>query len=193
MDENLVKIRHARSEKDFPFLKLEDDEYVEFAFKRAKVCYMLIFGVIAGGLALVLFAFLIGVLGQSSIDAMGRNFMYIILLILVLMGLVCAAVAVAVFRGNKLFITNKRVVQLVMKSPVAKSVNIIDLPSVEDASFQQNGILQTMFHYGTFRLSTVGDETTYSFPYSDISPADLRAVSKLITTAKEKAGKKKEG
>ena len=193
MDENLVKIRHARSEKDFPFLKLDNDEYVEFAFKRAKVCYMLIVGVVAGGLALILFAFLIGILGQTSIDAMGRNFMYVILLILVLMGLVCAAVAVAVFRGNKLFITNKRVVQLVMKSPVAKSVNIIDLPSVEDASYQQNGILQTMFHYGTFRLSTVGDETTYTFPYSDISSADLRAVSKLITTAKEKVGKKKEG
>ena len=38
MDEGLGKIRHDRSVKDFPFLKLEDDEYVEFAFKRAKVC-----------------------------------------------------------------------------------------------------------------------------------------------------------
>ena len=33
MDEGLAKIRHARSTKDFPYLKLEDDEYVEFAFK----------------------------------------------------------------------------------------------------------------------------------------------------------------
>ena len=32
MDNNLAKIRHERSVKDFPGLKLEDDEYVEFAF-----------------------------------------------------------------------------------------------------------------------------------------------------------------
>ena len=35
MDEGLAKIRHDRSKKDFPFLKLDDDEYVEFAFSRA--------------------------------------------------------------------------------------------------------------------------------------------------------------
>ena len=190
MNENLVKIRHDRSEKDFPFLKLEEDEWVEFAFKRAKICYLLIFGAVAGGLMVVLFAFLTVLMGQASIDAGGRNFMYLLLIILIGMGLLVAAIAVVVFRGNQMYVTNKHVVQIVMKTPVSKSVNIIDLPSVEDASFQQNGILQTMLHYGTFRLSTVGDETTYTFPYSDISPADLRAVSKLITAAKEEVGKK---
>jgi hypothetical protein len=185
MDENLAKIRHDRSEKDFPFLKLEDDEWVEFAFARAKICYILIFGAIASGLVIMLFAFLMVLIGQPSIDASGRNFMYMLLVILFVMGVACGAVATMVFRGNRMFITNKHVVQLVMKAPFAKSVNIIDLPSVEDASFRQMGFLQTFFHYGTLRLSTVGDETTYTFPYADISPADLKAISKLITTAKE--------
>lgn len=185
MDENLVKIRHARSEKDFPFLKLEDDEYVEFAFKRAKICYMLIFGAVAGGLAIILFAFLVVLLGQASIDASGRNFMYILLVLLIIIGLIFGAVAVSVFKGNQMFVTNKHVIQLIVKSPLVKSVNIIDLPSVEDASFNKAGFLQAFFNYGTFRLSTVGDETTYTFPYSDISQKDLNAVSKLITTAKE--------
>ena len=185
MDENLVKIRHARSEKDFPFLKLEDDEYVEFAFKRAKICYMLMFGAVAGGLAIILFAFLVVLLGQASIDASGRNFMYILLVLLIIIGLIFGAVAVSVFKGNQMFVTNKHVIQLIVKSPLVKSVNIIDLPSVEDASFNKAGFLQAFFNYGTFRLSTVGDETTYTFPYSDISQKDLNAVSKLITTAKE--------
>ena len=185
MDENLVKIRHARSEKDFPFLKLEDDEYVEFAFKRAKICYMLIFGAVAGGLAIILFAFLVVLLGQASIDASGRNFMYILLVLLIIIGLIFGAVAVSVFKGNQMFVTNKHVIQLIVKSPLVKSVNIIDLPSVEDASFNKAGFLQAFFNYGTFRLSTVGDETTYTFPYSDISQKDLNAVSKLITAAKE--------
>ena len=186
MDEGLIKIRHARSKKDFPSLKLDDDEYVEFSFKRSKMCLLAIFGGVAAGLIVILLVFLLVLLGQNSIDEMGRNFMYIILTCLIVAAILIGLVALLIYRGNRLFVTNKRVIQLIMKSPVATSVNIIDLPSIEDASFHQNGLLQKIFHYGTFRLSTVGDETTYTFPYSDISPSELRAVSKLITEAKKK-------
>ena len=189
MDGNLLKIRHDRSVKDFPFLTLDDDEYVEFAFKRAKIWLLMIIGTIAAAISIVLFAFLMILMGQSYIDATARNFLYLILALIIVFGLIAAWIAVIVYRGNQMFITNKRVIQLIMKSPVVKSVNMIDLPSVEDASFHQTGFLQTTLHYGTFRLSTVGDETTYTFPYSDISSADLRAVSKLITSAKEKVKK----
>ena len=42
MDENLAKIRHERSRKDFPGLSLEEGEFVEFAFSRAKIILMMI-------------------------------------------------------------------------------------------------------------------------------------------------------
>ena len=106
------------------------------------------------------------------------------------MAIVISLVALMVYRGNRLFITNKHAIQMVMKSPVATSINMIDLQSVEDASFHQNGVLQKMFRYGTFRLSTVGDETTYTFDYSDINPTELKEVSKLITDAKKKSAQK---
>lgn len=191
MDENLTKIRSKRSKKDFPFLKLEEDEYVEYAFSRAKAC---LFAIIAGtalGLVAILVGFLVVLMGQSSLDAMGRNFLYVILTCLIVAALLIGAVAFIVYRGNKLFVTNKHVIQMVMKSPVATSLNMIDLASVEDASFHQNGILQKLFHYGTFRLSTVGDETTYTFAYSDVTPEEVKGVSKLVTEAKKKAGKEK--
>ena len=54
MDENLAKIRHERSKKDFPMLTLEDDEYVEYAFKRASVCLMLIMAGIGIGVIIIL-------------------------------------------------------------------------------------------------------------------------------------------
>lgn len=186
MDEGLAKIRHDRSKKDFPSLKLEDDEYIEFAFKRAKICLFLIYGGLGIGLIVILLAFLLVVLGQGGLDEMGRNFVYIILVTLFAAAVIAAIFATIIYRGNKLFITNKRVIQKVMLSPVASSTNIIDLGSVEDASFKQAGLMQMMFHYGTFRLATVGDETTYTFPYSDVSAEDLKAVSKLITEAKKK-------
>ena len=190
MDESLTKIRHERSKKDFPNLKLEDNEYVEFAFRRARICLLAILGAVAASVIVVLLAFLLVLLGQSMLDDMGRNFVFIILSTLLVAAILIGAIAIMIYNGNRLFVTNKRVIQMIMESPVVHSVNMIDLPSVEDASFHQHGILQTFLHYGTLRLATVGDETTYTFKYSDISPEDLKAVSKLITNAKKKHGPK---
>ena len=186
MDEGLNKIRHERSKKDFPSLKLEDDEFVEFAFSRAKVYIFAILVSIMLGAAIVLAILLFALMQQDMLDDMGRNFLYIILSAIIIAALIAAVTAIYVYRGNKLFITNKRVIQMIMLSPVATSLNIIDLTSVEDASFHQSGLFQKLLHLGTFRLATVGDETTYTFKYSDISPTELKEVSKLISEAKKK-------
>lgn len=191
MDESLAKIRHERSVKDFPGLRLEDDEYVEFAFSRAKICLLMIFMGTGFGLALILLAFLLVLMGQSMIDEMGQNFLFIILAALVSAALIICIIATRIYNGNKLFITNKRAIQMVMDSIVSKSVNIIDLVSIEDASFRQDSLLQNIFHYGTLRLSTVGDETTYTFKYSDITGEQLKAVTDLISAAKKRGRKKK--
>lgn len=192
MEESLVKIRHERSKKDFPTLKLEDDEYVEFAFRRAKICLLMILGAVVLSMIVILLAFLLVLMGQSMLDDMGRNFVFIILFTLLAAAVLIGAVAVMIYYGNKFFVTNKRVIQMIMTSPVSNSVNMIDLSSIEDASFHQDGILQTFLHYGTLRLATVGDETTYTFKYSDISDEDLKGVTKLITDAKKRGRKNKE-
>lgn len=189
MDEALAKIRHDRSKKDFPLLKLDDDEYVEFAFKRAKVCLMMILGGTAFALIVVLLAFLLVLMGQSMLDEMGKNFLFIILFALLAATTIIGLVSWRIYKGNRLYITNKHAIQTVMDSLVSSSFNIIDLSSIEDASFRQDSLLQKIFQYGTFRLATVGDETTYTFKYSDITPNDLEAVTKLISNAKKLSGK----
>lgn len=190
MDESLVKIRHDRSVRDFPGLKLEGDEYVEFFFRRARICLMMIWGGVFAGLIVILLAFLLVLIGQSMIDEMGKHFLFIILFTLLAATFVILLLALKIYQGNKLYITNKRVMQMIMNSPVSTSINVIDLVSVEDASFRQENIWQKLFHYGTLRLSTVGDETTYTFPYSDISSSDLKAVTDLISNIKEPARRK---
>ncbi len=192
MDKSLVKIRHERSKKDFPGLKLEDDEYVEFAFRRAKACLLMILGGISVGLVIVLLAFLLVLMGQSVLDEMGKNYLFIILFTLLAVAIMAGVIALMIYKGNKLFITNKHVIQMVMTSPVVSSINIIDLSSVEDASFRRNNLMENLFHYGTLRLSTVGDETTYTFKYSDVSGEDLKAITKLISDAKKEAKKEED-
>ena len=185
MDENLAKIRHERSKKDFPGLKLDEGEYVEFFFRRAKIRLKLIWGVTFVGLVIILIAFLMVLLNQDSIEEMGRRFLFIILGALLMAAIVIWLIALKLYNGNKLYITNMHVIQMVMNSPVSTSINMIDLKAVEDASFHQKNLFQKLFRYGTLRLSTVGDETTYTFPYSDITTDQLRAVTELISNAKK--------
>ena len=190
MDEGLAKIRHERSKKDFPGLSLEEGEYVEYAFKRATICLLMIMGGMAFGIIVVLLGFLVALMGQSMIDEMGRKFLFIILFALLAAAVIMGMVAMVTYRGNRLYVTNRRVIQLMMNSLVSSSKNAIDLPSVEDVSFHQDGLLQKIFGFGTLRLATVGDETTYTFKYSDISPEDLEGISKLVSDAKKRSRKK---
>lgn len=185
MDEGLARIRHERSVKDFPFLKLEENEYVEFAFKRARIWLNLIMGSLGAGLIFILLAFLLVLMGQDSLDGIGISYLYIILGALLLAVVLAGVFTMMVYKGNRLFITNKHVIQMVMISPLSNSLNMIDLSSIEDTSYSRDGLVQQIFGYGTFRLSTIGDETTYTFKKSDITQEELKAVSKLITSAKK--------
>lgn len=184
MDRN--SIRSAYNKQDYPELKLEDGETVELVFKRAKICYAIIWG---GIIALVvLMAITIGVLMFSGgiKGKMDGNFVLLIFLTLCVALLICGIATTMVYGRNKLFITNKRVTQFSAASLIISSVNIIDLSSIEDVSFRQNKLLEKLLHYGTLRLSTVGDETTYTFPCVKVSPSEVSTIVKLVNDDKEK-------
>ncbi|MBR6964731.1 hypothetical protein IKH83_00195 [Candidatus Saccharibacteria bacterium] len=185
MDETLANIRHERSKKDFPALKLEDNEYVEFAFSRAKICYLLIWIAVGGAALLISLLFLIVFLTQPEVSDMSRNFLSFLVITIVAAAIIGGLIATKVFSCNKLYITNRRAIQYVMISPVVTSKNIIDLSSIEDASFHQNSIIQKLFKIGTLRLSTVGDETTYTLKYTEVIGGDeLNSITKLIRSNK---------
>ena len=190
MDENLANIRHERSKKDFPALKLEDGEYVEFAFSRAKICYALIWGTVIGVSVIValLFLFVNATNTRSDFNnIMGHNFLTLILTVIIVVAVLAGLVMTKIFSCNKMYITNHRAIQYTMVSPVVTSKNVIDLSSIEDASFRQTSLIQKILKIGTLRLSTIGEETTYTLQYVDILGGDeLNSITKLIRSNKNK-------
>ena len=64
---------------------------------------------------------------------------------------------------NQFFLTNESVIQEIQRGLFSRHEQTVSLGSIEDASFEQNGLLQTMLNYGSIRLSTEGEETTYRF------------------------------
>ena len=184
MKNDLVKLRHARSQKDFPEIALEENEYVELAIRRSPVGVILIWA--GEALAAIFFACIL-ILFQLSpsvtagtLNASGRSFLYLVLYIAFAAILISGLVGTHVYRGNRLYVTNKRLLQQSTNALFSKSTNVIDLVSIEDVSFQQSGVLEHVFKLGTLRMSTVGDETTYTFKYVDTPTDELEVISHLV-------------
>jgi uncharacterized membrane protein YdbT with pleckstrin-like domain len=93
-------------------------------------------------------------------------------------------VAVWVYLQNLFFLTNESVIQCIQQSLFSRHEQTISLGSIEDASFTQTGILQTMLGYGTIRLSTEGEESTYKFTYAQKPQAQVAVLNNAIESFK---------
>jgi len=85
-----------------------------------------------------------------------------LLLFLILLG---GMAATYIYQSNRFYLTNESVIQEIQVTLFSKHEQTVSLSNIEDASYKQNGILQMILNYGTIRLSTEGDETTYRFTY----------------------------
>jgi hypothetical protein len=167
-----TKRRHEESVKAFPDLNLSAAEFVISMVQRHPIGLFapIGLGVLVIGLIIALLANLQPILdsiatpGMIDIATIGPPLFFGGLLVILLIGVLCY-IHVWVYQNNKFFLTNESVIQEIQVSLFSRHEQTVSLQNIEDASFRQQGILQTMFNYGSIRLSTEGDETTYRFNY----------------------------
>ena len=160
--------KHADSERLYPRLNISDGEYVISAVRRHPIGLLapvgmtaLLVTIIAAGLAN--FEHIVAYMGIVDVPDFGPIlFMGVLAILLVLAG---GYIAIWVYLNNEFFLTNESVIQEIQLTLFSRREQTVSLGNIEDASFQQHGILQTMLNYGSIRLSTEGDETTYRFSY----------------------------
>ncbi len=162
-----TKKRHDESVKHFPTLNISDHEYVISAIRRHPIGIILPLLAMCLALALLFvmmfnFPFIAEVLGLGGQSYGMVMLVGILVSILVLIG---GYLAVWVYNNNRFFLTNESVVQEIQMSIFSRKEQTVSLGNIEDASFQQHGPVQTLLDYGSIRLSTEGDETTYRFDY----------------------------
>ena len=161
--------RHKRSVQAYPYLNLSEGEYIISAVRRHPIGLIGTIGI--GGL--VIFMLVFGVAAYATIQenaaaAATMPSVAVVFLIALLIGLLTSVftfIGVYVYMNNKFFLTNESVIQEIQHSLFSKHEQTVSLANIEDASFQQHGILQHLVNYGSIRLSTEGDETTYRFNY----------------------------
>ncbi|MDO4773629.1 MAG: PH domain-containing protein [Candidatus Saccharibacteria bacterium] len=163
-----VRQKHEASVRRYPFLNLSEAEYVILDIKRHPIGIVIPM-MITAVLAIAILAF--AALYPSLITTMTVTMMpspemiFGIALLFVLLTVMGGAVALWVYLQNQFFMTNESVIQEIQHSLFSRHEQTVSLGSIEDASFRQDGIVQMLFNYGTIRLSTEGEETTYVFHY----------------------------
>ncbi len=156
--------KHQESKAKYPDLNLSAGEFVLLDVRRHWIgmAMSVLIGMI---MAVVIIAMLILYPEIAPTDFPSVTvFLLPALLLLVLVAIGCY-VPVWVYYANRFYVTNESVIENIQISLFAHRTQTIGLGSIEDVSFSQNGILQYMLGYGTIRMSTVGDEDTYTFNY----------------------------
>jgi hypothetical protein len=92
-------------------------------------------------------------------------------------------IATVVYEGNHFFLTTESVIQFLRPSLFHTQTQIVNLVNVEDASFDQRGIIQQVLNYGTIRLSTKGEETVYHFYFVNKPSHVVNAVNDAVEEA----------
>ena len=168
-------------------ISLEAGERIVLEIKRTKIIPILIF---AGAClaSVLLFALYILINAGNSfifaLDASGRAFFLLVISIVLGTVWIATLISLNVYTTNKLFVTNKRLIQRVANSLFDTAMNVIDLVSVEDVSFKQSGLFEHLFEVGTLRMSTIGDETTYIFKYLDTPTDELEIITHYVHVEK---------
>lgn len=164
-----VQQKHDQSKQLYPFLNLSEGEYVISAIRRHPIGLLQIWGVVVTGMLALVAAIVFSMgtaLGESSSVAPdNRLWLAMIFLGLIVLLFIGGIIATVVYEGNRFFLTNESVTQHIQASLFAKKEQTISLLNIEDASFRKQGLLQTFLNYGSLRLSTQGDETTYRFNF----------------------------
>ncbi len=162
-----VKKRHAVSMEHFPKLNLSEHEYIVSAVPRHPIG--MIGPLLATALSVsIMFIFImnypyIADVTGMSMDAYG--FVVLIGILMTALFLIGGYLAMWVYVSNRFFLTNESVIQEIQSSIFSRKEQTVSLMNIEDASFDQKGPIQAMLNYGSIRLSTEGEETTYRFDY----------------------------
>lgn len=180
--------RHERSKTLYPQLNLSEGEYVIRSVRRHPIGLVtpLVIGVVLITITLTIltsfgdFIERFGISGELANPSM-LFLLGVLFVIIVGMGM---AVSAYVYTSNKFFLTNESVIQEIQNSLFSRHEQTVSLANIEDASFTQKGILQHVFNYGSVRLSTEGDETTYRFSYVANPKQHVDALNNVVEAFK---------
>lgn len=179
--------RHQESTAAYPDINLSEGEFVITRIKRHPIgLWLPTISTIA--IIVIMMTALISypMIAEDPVtgEVPGLLPITVVTLSLILMVGIGGYIAVWVYLQNTFYLTNESVIQEIQHSLFSKHEQTVSLGSIEDASFRQNGIIQSMFNYGQIRLSTEGEETTYRFQYVENPKEQIALLNNAVEAFK---------
>ncbi len=184
--------KHTATVAKYPHLSFSHGEYVIEEVRRHPIGLLSIWFIV-GVLVLVIFGAL--VMFESNREYVASIFMVqpeaipsaavlsIPALILSAFFALGGVLATIVYEGNRFYLTNESIIQLVQTSLFSTKQQVVNLINVEDVSSTQANIVEQVLNYGTINLSTQGEHTRYSFRFV----ANPKRVTHAVNDATERA------
>lgn len=187
-----LREKHNESVRRYPFLNLSEGEYVVLQIKRHPIgLFIPIFVTLLAVIILTTFALLVpdfyasmDPMTASSAITPSEGLVMSVFIVMALLSVALGSTIVWVYQKNQFFMTNESVIQEIQHGPFSHREQTVSLGSIEDASFRRQGILQYLFNYGTMRLSTEGEETTYRFAFVEDPKRQIATVSNAVEAFK---------
>ncbi|MEX1995262.1 MAG: PH domain-containing protein, partial [Candidatus Saccharimonadales bacterium] len=76
------------------------------------------------------------------------------LVLLLIIGLLVLILATSVYRQSRLALTDKSLIQTLQHAIFHRKVSRLALSDIEDVTYEQSGIVQTLLDYGTLHIET---------------------------------------
>ncbi len=164
-----TQLKHKRSVDAFPDLNLSEGEYIISAIRRHPIGLFApmalgVFCIIISGIMLANIQSLLQLLQLSTNNLGSLVIIFPTILFMIFVALMMY-MSYYVYTSNRFFLTNESIIQEIQTGLFSKREQTVSLLNIEDASYSQNNIINHIFDYGSIRLSTEGDETTYRFSY----------------------------
>lgn len=184
--------KHERSARMYPFLNLSEGEFVILRVTRHPIG--LFIPSFLTGLGIIFLTALIFLVpdfyASLRADVVGGEYFPTeviiigVLLLLVFIVALFGGVSIWVYLRNHFFLTNESVIQEIQHGLFSHHEQTVSLGSIEDASYRRQGIMQHIFDYGTMRLSTEGEETTYIFSYVENPKKQVAIINNAVEAFK---------
>lgn len=187
-NQELIRARREDSLKKYPSVQVDADEYVVLSLRRHPVGIYSIVASAAAMLVVIVSAWILMAMAPNSFgfSATIRGNLSLIFLCFSALSILAAIIGAQIYRSNSLIITNERAIQHIVSGVFHQKKQVINLESVEDISFTKKGFFAHIWNYGTLKLSTVGEESTYTFDLVG-DPAKLAdIVGEICEAAKNK-------
>ena len=91
-------------------------------------------------------------------------------------------IATFIFRQNRMILTDRNITQILQFGLFNRKVSQLNMNNVEDVTAVQNGVLPTIFNYGTLKIETAGEQVNFHFTFCP----NAGYYAKVILDAREK-------